>query len=68
MARSVCAVLLLVSLAGWGCASNQGAPAEETATATAAVPDDSPLAKITMGMNDSDVRKVLGEPTSQTPT
>ena len=29
------------------------------------VPDDSPLAKITVGMSDTDVRKALGEPTTQ---
>jgi hypothetical protein len=65
MARTICAVLVLVAVAGWGCASSQGAPAEKAATGTAAVPDDSPLAKITIGMNDNDVRKILGEPTTQ---
>jgi outer membrane protein assembly factor BamE (lipoprotein component of BamABCDE complex) len=31
----------------------------------ASVPDSSPLAKITIGMADTDVRKILGEPTTQ---
>jgi outer membrane protein assembly factor BamE (lipoprotein component of BamABCDE complex) len=65
--RTICAALLLFCLAGWGCASSQGqaAPAEKAAASIAAVPDDSPLAKITIGMDDSEVRKVLGEPTTQ---
>jgi hypothetical protein len=58
-------VLVLVSLAGWGCASSQGAPAEGAAkgeaaakapTGIAAVPDSSPLAKISIGMCFSVVR------------
>jgi hypothetical protein len=74
MVRSILVVLVLVSLAGWGCASSQGAPAEGAANGEAAakapagiaaVPDSSPLAKITIGMSDSGVRKELGEPTSQ---
>ena len=65
MAREVFAALLLIALAGWGCASSQGAPAENAKTGMSAVPDDSPLAQITIGMNDNEVRKILGEPTSQ---
>ncbi len=65
MARKICAALLLIALAGWGCASSQSAPAEKATTGTAAVPDDSQLAKVTMGMDDVEVRKILGEPTTQ---
>jgi len=76
MVKLVYLTLLLVSMVGWGCASFQkdGASAEkaeksevaEKANAgIASVPDDSPLAKVTIGMSDSDVRKVLGEPSSQ---
>jgi len=72
-ARTACAALLLVSLVGWGCASNQATdasaekapPADKVAANLAAIPDDSPLAKITLGMDDSEVRKILGEPTTQ---
>ena len=65
MTRRICVALLLVTLTAWGCASSQGTPAEAAAADTTAVPDDSPLAQITMGMNDTDVRKILGEPTTQ---
>ena len=71
MARRFCAVLVLVSVVGWGCASSQSAPAEKGGSAAkapagiAAVPESSPLAKITIGMSDSDVRKLLGEPSDQ---
>jgi len=71
MARRLCAVLVLVSVVGWGCASKQGATAENGEAAKkvpagiAAVPDSSPLAKITIGMSDADVRKLLGEPSDQ---
>jgi hypothetical protein len=67
MVRTVVTMLLVALLAGWGCASGSGQaePSEKSASGMAAVPDDSPLAKITVGMDDSEVRKVLGEPTSQ---
>lgn len=73
MVKLVHLTLLLVLTVGWGCASSQtgGASAEKTAAAEkpkagiASVPDDSPLAKITIGMSDSDVRMALGEPSSQ---
>ncbi len=76
MVKLVHLTLLLVLTVGWGCASFQkdGASAEKAEESAAAekpkagiasVPDDSPLAKITIGMSDSDVRMALGEPSSQ---
>jgi outer membrane protein assembly factor BamE (lipoprotein component of BamABCDE complex) len=73
MAKTACAALLLISLLGFGCASSQpkdasaekAAPADQVAANLAAVPDDSPLAKVTLGMSDTEVRKILGEPTTQ---
>jgi outer membrane protein assembly factor BamE (lipoprotein component of BamABCDE complex) len=65
MARKIGLMLVLIAVAAWGCASSQSAPAEKSATGTAAVPDDSPLAKVTIGMDDTEVRKILGEPTTQ---
>jgi len=76
MVKTVYWALLVISVIGWGCASFQkdGATAEGTEKAETAkkapagiaqVPDSSPLAKITIGMSDSDVRKTLGEPSSQ---
>lgn len=58
-------MLLLATLAGWGCASSQGSPAGKAETGIAAIPHGSSLSQITIGMNDSEVRKLLGEPTSQ---
>jgi len=77
MVKTVYLALLLVSVIGWGCASFQKSDAsatekakgsevaEKAKTGIAAVPDDSPLAKITIGMSDSEVRTALGEPSSQ---
>jgi outer membrane protein assembly factor BamE (lipoprotein component of BamABCDE complex) len=77
MVKAVYLALLLISAIGWGCASFQrggdpaagsaqgGEVAEQAKTGVAAVPDDSPLAKIQIGMSDSEVRTALGEPSSQ---
>jgi hypothetical protein len=57
----------IVLLAGGqvGCASKDPAAAEAPAAAAVAVPipADSPMAQITTGMTEIDVRKILGEPT-----
>ena len=52
-----------------GCASGGGdsgaAPAgKEEAKAALPIPAGHPFGKITQGMNETDVRKILGEPTS----
>lgn len=67
MAASLC-----VALAGslGGCASNggsesstaSGSQTSTTSAATRTIPASSPLARIKMGMNDTDVRSAVGEP------
>ena len=59
-------VLVLITTVGFGlaCASGGGggdAPAE-TAAEEIPIPADSPLAKIDVGMNDEQVRSILGSP------
>ena len=48
---------------GGGGAGGESAPAKAEKPAQAPIPSSSPLAKIEMGMNDTDVRRILGEPT-----
>ena len=58
-------VMGLIALFAIGCASSGGggsSAAEEPASAEMAIPADSPLAKITLGMNDEQVRAILGSP------
>ena len=59
-------VLTLVSLLGFSvaCASGGGDSAEEPKQAAQEmpIPPDSPLAKIELGMNDEDVRSIMGAP------
>src|SRR5258705_11482520 len=70
--RKIAAVSIAALVALAGCASGGGEGASDKAaaksTAKAAAPADKPppagskLAKIAIGMNDVDVRKILGEP------
>ena len=46
-----------------GCASNSGGSGSQ-ANQWTAPPADSPLAKVDLGMNDAQVRNVLGNPTN----
>lgn len=61
-------ILLWVSLGWMACASQggsgtSGTPAKSAAKAKYTTPPaSSPLSKITLGMNDTQVRKILGEP------
>lgn len=64
--RLLLAGLICLSLALGACASgggaDEGAAAEQPQTAVPP-PPGSPLAKIELGMNDTDVRRILGQPT-----
>ncbi len=58
--KSIVVVAVLAAVIGAaGCAGRDSA-----AVSAAAIPVGSSLAKVTKGMTDIDVRKVLGEPTS----
>ena len=61
----VVGAVALLAAAQIGCASKDPGAAEAPAAEAAAVPipADSPLAQITAGMTEVDVRKILGEPT-----
>jgi hypothetical protein len=63
-ARSVAALLVCAGLALAGCASSggEGAASAQAAPRAAAPPAGSPLARVTAGMNETEVRKLLGEP------
>jgi outer membrane protein assembly factor BamE (lipoprotein component of BamABCDE complex) len=66
MGRTAYLAAALILVAGWGCApKQQGAPSDDVAVGIAEVPDESPLAKINIGMSDANVRGILGEPTKQ---
>jgi hypothetical protein len=70
MRRIAVAVMIgMVGLGVAGCARRGAAPAESAAAgkpaASAPVPPDSPLAKVTVGMSEQDVRGLLGPPTSE---
>jgi hypothetical protein len=66
MKRVLLLSFLMLSLAlSTACASGGGGAGGDEAKAKAAavpVPASSPLAKIEIGMNDTEVRKILGEP------
>jgi outer membrane protein assembly factor BamE (lipoprotein component of BamABCDE complex) len=67
MRRFVQAILVvgLVAVLGGCAAQDSGAAAPAEATAQAAIPPDSPLAKIKVGMRMQEVIKILGAPTDQ---
>ncbi len=52
----------LAACASGGRGSDQPASAKASATSDMPPPAGSPLAKVDLGMNDTEVRKVLGEP------
>lgn len=52
-------MLSLIALLGVGCAGNGGATAKPAAVAP---PAGSPLAKVTVGMSEQEVRELLGAP------
>jgi hypothetical protein len=52
----------LAACASGGRGSDEAAPAKAAAPADVPPPAGSPLSKINPGMNDTEVRKVLGEP------
>lgn len=55
-------ILILIStLALVGCASDGGSGGS-AGSAEVAVPESSPLSKVSMGMDDAQVRKTLGDP------
>ncbi len=65
MTRILTLTFLMLALAlSTACASGGGGGGDETQAKPMAdaVPPNSPLAKIKLGMNDNDVRKILGEP------
>ena len=61
-------VLITVSVAWMACASQGGGGTTSSSgnarakTTYSDAPADSPLSKITLGMNDAEVRKILGDP------
>jgi len=57
--KSALVMLSLIALLGVGCAGNGGATAKPAAMAP---PAGSPLAKVTVGMSDQEVRELLGAP------
>lgn len=59
--KAIVLVVALFAVAVGGCGSK--APAAPAAPALE-IPASSPLAKVTLGMNDVDVRKAIGEPTT----
>ncbi len=63
--RTVVAVLAVSLMAGGalGCAKREVGETTAAKAIKASAPAGTPLAKITPGMSDIDVRKVLGEPT-----
>jgi hypothetical protein len=67
--RVVLAILLVASATACHSAANREKRAEqlrqEQAAMKAAIPADSPLAKVDFGMSESQVRTLLGEPTSE---
>jgi len=62
--RLFLAALLCIGLAACasGSGSDKAAPSEAAAPSDVPPPAGSPLSKVNPGMNDTDVRKVLGEP------
>ncbi len=66
---AVCFVAVLASCAGGGGSAEQDASAETASTPSkpigVAPPAGSPLAKVDLGMNDGQVRQLLGDPTHQ---
>lgn len=74
MKRNFIPVLFAIALMASSCATGGGsssapasggdAAAADAAPADQSIPADSPLAKIEKGMADTDVRRILGEPTS----
>lgn len=60
---ALCCLLVLSVGLTTACASDGGTAASGP-NATETIPASSPLAKIENGMNDSDVRKLLGEPSN----
>lgn len=64
MNRWVGAAVVGLLVAGQiGCASKDPGAAPAAEAAAIPIPADSPLAQITNGMTEVDVRKILGEPT-----
>ncbi|HWP66744.1 MAG TPA: hypothetical protein VNO26_12600 [Candidatus Limnocylindria bacterium] len=70
--RRLAAVVAATTMVAWGaggCARKEPAPrAAAPAAALAAgapVPADSPLAKVTVGMTEQEVRQILGPPTGE---
>jgi hypothetical protein len=53
---------VLVIMLGTSACSTQTAKSDSPAAAVSGVPASSPLAKVRLGMNKSEVRKVLGSP------
>ncbi len=69
MKRNLMLSLLVFAVAmSLACASGGGGGGDETGSAKKVsetpIPASSPLAKIEMGMSDTEVRKILGEPTN----
>lgn len=60
----IAALSLAVGSGLAGCASSGGEASGSAAAAQQAPPPGSKLAKVAVGMNDVDVRKILGEPDS----
>jgi len=60
----IAALSLAVGSGLAACASSGGDASGSAAAAQQAPPPGSKLAKITVGMNDAEVRKILGEPDS----
>jgi hypothetical protein len=58
------ALSLAVAFGLSACASNGGEASESAAAAQQAPPPGSKLAQVKIGMNDVEVRKILGEPDS----
>ena len=61
MVASLCLVLL-GGLGGCASSGGDGTQDEANSSATTTIPASSPLAKVQNGMNDSQVRSLLGEP------
>ncbi len=65
MTKKMLAVAVLAGVIGVaGCASRDPGAAAQAEAPAVAVPASSPLSKIAVGMNDVDVRKAIGEPTT----
>ena len=59
---SIIGLVFGLAIAAGGCASSGGASTPAEANQTMAIPANSPLVKVEIGMSDAKVRKALGEP------